>query len=454
VTERRRLEQRTHETLQTLLEMAETAVNPPVAADGGDIPATRAVALRLMELARRVIGCDQAGVMRLDVASGALEVIALVSRSPELTRFWEEDVRRTRAHDYFAPGQLERFLAGEAVPVRMDAPRFTERYPDLAPVVLATPLQSEGKVIGLIGFAYLRDHETFTPQEIALAQAVARLAGVTIEREQLQREREEARAAELAQREMRRRQDEFLSIAAHELKTPLTSIKANVQLAMRYIHSDTAPLDTPAGTVDAADVSAAALERADRQMLRIERLVGELLDLSRIQVNRLALRREQRYLRDIVREAVEEQRLAWPQRPLSLTLPARPVLLWVDGDRVGQVVMNFLTNALKYSPEQEPVAASVRVQKGHVWVGVSDHGPGIRWEEQARVWDRFHRVQGIEVAAGSDVGLGIGLYISRTIIEQHGGAVGVESVPGAGATFWFTLPLGVTTPSQDAAQGQ
>ena len=454
VTERRRLEQRTQETLETLLEMAATAVNPPVAADGGDVSATKAVALRLMELARRVIGCDQAGIMRLDMATGTLEVIALVSRGPEMTRFWEEDVRHTRAHEYFAPEQLERFLAGEAVPVRMDAPRFKARYPDLAPVVLATPLQSEGKIIGLIGFGYLREHEIFTPQEIALAHAVARLAGVTIERDQLQRERAEARAAELAQREMRRRQDEFLSIAAHELKTPLTSIKANVQLAMRYIHSEAVPLDTPAGQVDTADVSAAALERADRQMLRIERLVDELLDLSRIQANRLALRREQRDLRAIVREAVEEQRLAWPQRLLSLALPGRPVLLWVDGDRVGQVVMNFLTNALKYSSEHEPVAASVRVRKGHVWVGVGDHGPGIPREEQARVWDRFHRVEGIEVAAGSDVGLGIGLYISRTIIEQHGGAVGVESVPGAGTTFWFTLPLGVTTPSQHAATGQ
>jgi two-component system sensor histidine kinase SenX3 len=106
-------------------------------------------------------------------------------------------------------------------------------------------------------------------------------------------------------------------------------------------------------------------------------------------------RREQRDLRVIVREAVEEQRLAWPQRPLSLTLPGRPVLLWVDGDRVGQVVMNFLTNALKYSSEKEPVATTVRVQQGLVWVGVSDHGPGIRREEQPRLWDRFHRVAAI-----------------------------------------------------------
>lgn len=117
----------------------------------------------------------------------------------------------------------------------------------------------------------------------------------------MQHERAEARASELAQRELVRRQNEFLSVASHELKTPLTSIKANLQLALAFLSGDaTTPLPG-----DATDASVAALQRAARQMLRIERLVCEVLDLSRIQVNRLAIRRAAADLNAIVRDAVE-----------------------------------------------------------------------------------------------------------------------------------------------------
>ncbi len=147
----------------------------------------------------------------------------------------------------------------------------------------------------------------------------------------------------------------------------------------------------------------------------------------------------------VVREAVRELRLAQPGRALTLTLPPgeAPVIVEADGDRIGQVVTNYLRNALKYSPESAPVAGRlerVDTEGGVARVAVRDEGPGLEPEQQAHVWERFHRVPGIE-AQSAGVGLGLGLYISKTIIERHGGAVREESAPGQGSTFWFTLPL-------------
>jgi signal transduction histidine kinase len=127
---------------------------------------------------------------------------------------------------------------------------------------------------------------------------------------------------------------------------------------------------------------------------------------------------------------------------ITLHLPRRtPLMLLADADRIGQVITNFLTNALKYSPEDQPVAVQVRTHGATVRVEVRDHGPGIAAEYHARLWERFFRVPGINHQSGSGLGLGLGLHICQTIIERHHGTVGVTSAPGKGSAFWFTLPL-------------
>jgi signal transduction histidine kinase len=184
------------------------------------------------------------------------------------------------------------------------------------------------------------------------------------------------------------------------------------------------------------------LERAERQVRLQNRLVGDLLDVSRIQANKIELNMEPCDLLTIVREAVQDQSQLASLRSICLNLPAEELVPVVaDADRIGQVVTNYLTNALKYSAADRPVEISLQVEEKMARVSVRDEGPGLSVEEQQHIWERFHQIERIKVLSGSSGGLGLGLHICRTIVEHHQGQVGVESTPGEGSTFWFTLPL-------------
>jgi len=193
---------------------------------------------------------------------------------------------------------------------------------------------------------------------------------------------------------------------------------------------------------EAAQQIQGLLTRADGQVVRISRLVDDLLDVSRIRSDKLEIHLASCDLVALVRDLTEEQRLAHPNRRIDLRLPARKVLsVRADGARISQVLVNYLTNALKYSAEDQPVAVGLDVRGRTARVWVRDRGPGLPPEELAHIWLPFHRAEKVTVLSGSGIGLGLGLHISRTIVERHGGEVGVHSEPGRGSTFWFTLPL-------------
>ena len=252
-----------------------------------------------------------------------------------------------------------------------------------------------------------------------------------------------------ALRTSERRMNEFLGIAAHELRTPLTSVSANVQMALKQVRTigRAAYADDTRATRERPQPLQRAtllLERTDRQILRLARLVSDLVDVSRIQAGRLDMRLEPCDLLTLVREAVAEQRTSWPHRAITLDEPvdvsATPII--ADADRIGQVATNYLTNALKYSPDDTEVAVTVRTNNdGRLRVEIRDHGQGLDTDQQEHLFERFYRAPGIEQQSGSGVGLGLGLHICKTIIERHGGSVGVISAPGEGSIFWFTLPL-------------
>jgi PAS domain S-box-containing protein len=265
------------------------------------------------------------------------------------------------------------------------------------------------------------------------------------ERNRLAREREAARANELAMQETTRRMDEFLATASHELKSPLATMKMALQALTRRLSGHSSTDTAPAGQAQTLVQAQPFLGTAERAVSRMMRLVGDLLEVTRSRVGALELRLAPCDLAAIVREAVAEQQQVHPARTVRLEVaaPTQPVPVVADADRLGQVVTNYLTNALTYSPIDRPVAVRLEVVGSSATVAVRDEGPGIPADEQVRVWELYHRVPGVvgQADGGVGLGLGLGLHISRTIIERHGGQVGVESEVGKGSTFWFTLPV-------------
>ncbi len=448
VGERRRLERRTHDALEALLEMAHALVLAPAETAPG-ANGHSPVGQQLVRLTRQVLGCQRVGIVTFDPRHGVQHPVAVAGLSPEMERLWWESVEGAPVSDPEVPTDPElvaRFFAGQPVVADMTRPPFdTLPNPFGVRAFLAAPLVIGGEVVGLLSLDYGGAEHDYTPGEAALAGGVAQLAALALERDRLQKEREEARARELALQETNQRMDEFLSIASHELKSPLTGIRGNIQLARRRMRRILSREDMAASDRDEAlTLLDTLLEGAETQTNRQTRLIDDLLDLSRIQTGHLDMHRAPSDLRAVLQDSVEEHRLAWPARSLSLELPDTPVMVDIDADRIGQVVTNYVSNALKYSAPDRPVAVSLRVANGEATVRVRDEGPGLTPEQQQHIWDRYRRVQGVAIqdnAQGAGGGLGLGLYISRGIIEQHGGWVGVESAPSQGSTFWFTLPL-------------
>jgi PAS domain S-box-containing protein len=440
--ERSRLEQRTYAALAALLEMAEALVQAPdeLEAAGDEmgnateagVPGIGALGRRLAELTRQVLGCERVVLLAVDAATGRLRPLAGVGRY----RYDEAIVRRELAGaglgNYLAAEYVARLRAGEVILTDLTAGWGGSPGRTLfeARQVLVAPMRVGRELMGVLALDHVSNEHTYTVGELALAEAVAKLAALVIERERLLREREEARASAAALRQANQRMDEFLDVTSHELRTPLTVVKANVQILSRL--------------ADAGTMQAQLTGRTLRQVDRLTRMVNDLLDVTRIQAGKLDLHLRQRDLGELVHEAVEEQRQVAPERRIELAPAARPdegLPVRADADRIGQVLTNYLTNALKYSPADRPIWVELERMDGMARVAVRDEGPGLEPEQQARVWERFHRAPGVEVLSGPHLGLGLGLFITRQIVERHGGAVGVESVPEQGCTFWFTLPL-------------
>ncbi|WP_242339054.1 MULTISPECIES: PAS domain-containing sensor histidine kinase [Anaeromyxobacter] len=240
-----------------------------------------------------------------------------------------------------------------------------------------------------------------------------------------ERARQWSRAQEKAQEEVRER-DEFLSVASHELRTPVTALQLQLQLLHR--------LTARAGT-DIPRMLEPRVEALERQTRRIAILVNEILDVSRMRLGRLQLRYEPLDLADVAREVAEHLREEVARSGSTLRLELGAVVGRWDRTRLEQVVTHLLVNAAKFG-EGKPITLTVEASGAHARMRVSDQGMGIAPEHHARVFERFERA----VPIANFGGLGLGLYVARQIVEAHGGEIRVESVPGSGATFVVDLP--------------
>lgn len=223
--------------------------------------------------------------------------------------------------------------------------------------------------------------------------------------------------------------DKFLSIVSHELKTPLTSLKGMTQLLRRQI-----------GRAEASDVVGVGLADMERSIRRMEVLVNDLLDSSLIETNMFVLHRKRCNLVELCRHLIDEY-TAGTGPSLTFEIPGDPIEVEVDVNRISQVIINLLSNARKYSPKGSPITMTLQQAGYETMFSVRDMGVGIPEEMLPNIFDQFYRVPSVEVQNGPHVGLGLGLYISRKIVERHGGHIDVQSFPNQGSTFTVVLPM-------------
>src|SRR5258706_3118864 len=256
-------------------------------------------------------------------------------------------------------------------------------------------------------------------------------------------ERAEGQLRERALQRVQERMDEFVAVASHDLRSPLmAALGFNEVAARRYQRLTAAIVDTQPDLAGQVEAVRTTLTDASQSVERVGRLVDVLFDTTQVRAGKLELHRTPVDLAAVVREQVLALRVAHPHRTVQLELPPEgPVPVVGDADRIGQVVTNYVTNALKYSQGDQPVAIQVARDGAWARVSVEDHGPGLPASEQERIWERFYQAKGMYAQSGSGTGLGLGLHICKAIIEGHGGKVGVESEVGKGSTFWFTLLL-------------
>ncbi|MCY1058065.1 AAA family ATPase [Nannocystis sp. SCPEA4] len=285
---------------------------------------------------------------------------------------------------------------------------------------LRVPLLARERCLGVMFLLATAARPRYGPADLALAEELGRRAALALDNARLYAKAQEAIGL----------RDEFLMIASHELKTPLTSLQLQIQMIERRLRRDPSALLSP-------ERVQATIQVLNRQIGRFGHLVNELLDVSRLHAGRLTLAFEPVELASLIREIVARMgpQLAAAGCRTELEMDEPVVGSW-DRSRLEQVLLNLLSNAMKYGKNQ-PIHVSVRRQTDSASISVRDHGIGIVEEDQARIFNRFERA----VSARNFGGLGLGLYLVRWIVTAHGGSVRVESKPNAGATFVVELPL-------------
>jgi K+-sensing histidine kinase KdpD len=229
-------------------------------------------------------------------------------------------------------------------------------------------------------------------------------------------------------KQLERQKSQFISITSHELKTPLTTIKAFAQLVQRKFAEN-------------KKIPTASLEHLSKITEQVDVMtvfINDLLDVSRIERGKLPINKEKADISEIVADTVSSMRSSIASHELILR-PIPSVIVDADHQRISQVLINFIDNAVKYSPQRTTIEIGGKLNKDSIKIYVTDQGNGVPKSEQKSVFQRFYQSDPAEPSRSS--GIGLGLYISREIIKKHSGRIGVTSIKGKGSTFYFTLPL-------------
>jgi signal transduction histidine kinase len=224
---------------------------------------------------------------------------------------------------------------------------------------------------------------------------------------------------------LQQRKDEFISVASHELKTPITSLSASMQILQKLIKTNSAPEKIPL-----------FVNKASSNLNKLVHLLDDLLNVTKIQQGQLGLNKTLFNLADLVLDCCENTKLVSDHDFIINT--DKSVMVFADYRRIDQVLVNLINNAVKYSPQSKKIEVTVTTEVDFAKVSVRDFGIGINPQKMPHLFDRYYRV---DTLGHQFSGLGLGLYISSEIIKRHNGNIGVNSTLGNGSDFWFTVPF-------------
>jgi PAS domain S-box-containing protein len=289
------------------------------------------------------------------------------------------------------------------------------------------PLIVRNVVIGTMTMGMTRSGRRFTERDLPLAELLARRVAVAIEN---------ARLYDASRKAIRAR-EEFLAVTAHELKTPVATIRGLAQASLQEL-----------GDTDSLDQVRQSLQTIDQQAELLIRLVSQLRDVSRIEAGQFALERKLVDITRLVESVVLGAQVNAAKHSITMKAPS-PVSAWIDALRMRQVFANLIDNAIKYSPAGQSIDVEVSPSDGgRACITVTDQGPGIAPDHRERIFERFYRAR-----AGDYVGgMGLGLYISRQIVELHGGTISADFPDEGGARFVVRLPIHPETGASGATE--
>ena len=372
------------------------------------LPTTAAIVRELERGAEEALGAPHA-------------VIGLWDESEDVLRYEGRDGPTAYPSDALIGGRA--FSTQEAI-FSSDAARDDPEHADLyrnggAIAILAAPITAGERRLGVLS-VFAPRAPIFAEEDLRLVQLLADQGAVILESRALIDEAARVRARE----EAARLKDDFLSAAAHDLKTPLTTLLASAQLMeRRALRRPDAPADL------------VTIRRIIGESLRLRGIVIELLDAARTEQGQLLGRRESADLAAIAHEVAARHT---SERHEVLIEAAAPLIGSYDTLRITQLLDNLVENAVKYSPEGGVVTVRLWHDAEHAHLTVTDHGIGIPAADLPQLFDRFHRAANVDDRKFA--GMGLGLYICRGIVEEHGGQITVKSTLGAGSTFALTLP--------------
>lgn len=282
--------------------------------------------------------------------------------------------------------------------------------------LLVVPLIIRNELLGILTFCLTkRSARKYTKQDVHFAHELASRAAIAIKNAKLYSDAKKAI----------RLRDDFISVASHELKTPVTSLKIytqSLELRLKALQNQQ---------------SLKYISKMDNQINRLTTLISDLLDVSRLQLGKLEFRMEAFDLHEIVNDTIEILQPTTKKHLISADGSVKK-LVWGDKDRIQQVLTNLISNAIKYSPDADKILVKLNANNNNAAVSVQDFGLGIDKEQQQKIFERFYRVS--ESKEQTFPGLGIGLFISQEIIKRHGSKITITSERGKGSMFSFILP--------------